>query len=108
MAFFQEEAGCPWCGATTYTVSLSVNDMPLSDDPNEPEEQLLLNCTGCGRRLFQTAKTQGGKVSARGIGICRSCDGGISATTHPAGVDTCKTCGAKLEIRWWRERGFVV
>lgn len=108
MAFLKENAECPFCRHTAFHVDFYLEDMPMSDDPGEPETRMTLVCNGCGGAVFTLTRTQGGELKPCGVAICHHCLGDPGTGIHPGRMKACPVCGGNLEKRWWRGKGFAV
>lgn len=108
MALLKEDVCCPFCSSTTFNVSLSMNDMPRTDEPTEPAVTLELFCRQCGNNVFLASKTHGGQVSAMGVSMCRRCKEPFVKAPNAEDADRCPKCGGGMERCWWHVTGFTV
>lgn len=120
MAFWREAAQCPFCDSTEFTVSLFVNDMPMTNEPSEVGKQLSLSCAKCSKKVFEVVITRGDQISAIGVSVCKKCQdsfrtasGGwreedIPKTTYPVETEYCPKCNSQLRKCWWRGWNYTV
>ncbi len=121
MAFLRNKASCPFCNSDKFSVSLSVNDMPMTNELSDVEEKLTLTCMQCGKRVFEVTITKVKQVTAVGVSVCEKCKNElfeasgkrwrpehISSTTYPVGTDRCTRCNSQLKKCWWHGWNYIV